>query len=326
MSAARDQTFTAADLSPATVPTFYFIGVTTGGSSIRRVFPLWAAELGLGDVVLTGIDLPVHAPAADYRRVVEFVKQDPLSLGALVTTHKLDLFRAAADVFDEVDPLAELMHEVSSISKRDGRLVAHAKDPISSGLALDAFVPPGHFATTGAELVVFGAGGSAIAIDWYLTRTGRGADVPSRVVVTNRDDQRLEALRAVHDASGAQVVLHTERADDLSVNDAVLAAAPAGSVVINATGLGKDAPGSPLSADASFPEGALVWDLNYRGDLVFLDQARAQAVARGLHVEDGWTYFVHGWTQVIAEVFDVTIPTSGPGFDRLSDLAASTRS
>lgn len=326
MNTDHDRTSTADDLSAATVPTFYFIGVTTGGSSIRRVFPLWAAELGLGDVVLAGIDLPVHAPAEDYRRVVEFIKHDPLSLGALVTTHKLDLFRAAADIFDEVDPLAELMHEVSSISKRDGRLVAHAKDPISSGLALDAFVPPGHFATSGAELVVFGAGGSAIAIDWYLTRTGRGADVPSRVVVTNRDDQRLEALRAVHEASGAQVVLDTRRADDPSVNDAVLAAAPVGSVVINATGLGKDAPGSPISADAPFPGHALVWDLNYRGDLVFLDQARAQESQRGLHVEDGWTYFVHGWTQVIAEVFDVTIPTSGPGFDRLSDLAASTRS
>ena len=326
MNTDHDRTSTADDLSAATVPTFYFIGVTTGGSSIRRVFPLWAAELGLGDVVLAGIDLPVHAPAEDYRRVVEFIKHDPLSLGALVTTHKLDLFRAAADVFDEVDPLAELMHEVSSISKRDGRLVAHAKDPISSGLALDAFVPPGHFATSGAELVVFGAGGSAIAIDWYLTRTGRGADVPSRVVVTNRDDQRLKALRAVHEASGAQVVLDTRRADDPSVNDAVLAAAPVGSVVINATGLGKDAPGSPISADAPFPGHALVWDLNYRGDLVFLDQARAQESQRGLHVEDGWTYFVHGWTQVIAEVFDVTIPTSGPGFDRLSDLAASTRS
>ena len=31
--------------------------------------------------------------------------------------------------------------ELSSISKLDGQLRAHAKDPISSGLALDAFVP-----------------------------------------------------------------------------------------------------------------------------------------------------------------------------------------
>ena len=322
----EDRTFTAATLEPATTRTFYFIGVTTGSSSIRRVFPLWAEELGLGDVVLVGIDLPLHAPAEDYRTVVEFIKHDPLSLGALVTTHKLDLFRAAGDLFDDVDPLARLMHEVSSISKRDGRLVAHAKDPISSGLALDAFVPAGHFAATGADLVVFGAGGSAIAIDWYLTRPERGADRPRRVVVTNRSQPRLDALRAVHDESGADTELVTAVADEATVNDGFVAAAPPGSVVINATGLGKDAPGSPITDGATFPHGALVWDLNYRGSLVFLDQARAQEADGGLHVEDGWVYFVHGWTQVIAEVFDVDIPTSGAGFERLSDLAASTRS
>jgi hypothetical protein len=40
-----------------------------------------------------------------------------------------------------------------------------------------------------------------------------------------------------------------------------------------------------------------------------------------LQVEDGWTYFIHGWTQVIAEVFDVAIAPSGPTFDRISDIA-----
>ena len=53
----------------------------------------------------------------------------------------------------------------------------------------------------------------------------------------------------------------------------------------------------------------------------FLEQARAQRSARRLQVEDGWTYFLHGWTQVIAEVFDVAIPTSGPDFEALSRIA-----
>ncbi|KEP73786.1 hypothetical protein HR12_37330 [Microbacterium sp. SUBG005] len=57
-----------------------------------------------------------------------------------------------------------------------------------------------------------------------------------------------------------------------------------------------------------FPQNGVAWDLNYRGDLVFLDQARAQADARALQVEDGWTYFVHGWTQVIAESSTSTSP------------------
>ena len=37
-------------------PAFYFIGVSTGKSSIMKVFPEWAEFLGLGDVVIKGID------------------------------------------------------------------------------------------------------------------------------------------------------------------------------------------------------------------------------------------------------------------------------
>jgi shikimate 5-dehydrogenase len=319
------RTFTFHSLEPATRPTFYFIGVTTGGSSIRSVFPRWAEALGLGDVELVGIDLALHAPDEQYRTVVEFLKADPLSLGALVTTHKIDLYRAARDLFDEIDPLAELMDEVSSLSKRDGRFIAHAKDPISSGLALDAFLPAGYFSAQPTDVVVFGAGGSAIAIDWYLTRESRGVDRPARVIVTNRSAPRLETLRAVHEESHAGIPLETVTAPTPEDNDAVLAGAQPRSVVINATGLGKDAPGSPLSDDVVFPENAVVWDLNYRGDLVFLDQARAAESTRSLRVEDGWVYFIHGWTQVIAEVFDIEIPTSGPMFDELSAIASATR-
>ncbi|MDJ0336687.1 shikimate dehydrogenase [Cryobacterium sp. PH31-O1] len=320
------RTYTFDTLEPATTPTFYFVGVTTGRSSIRTVFPLWAEALGLGEVELVGIDLPLHAPDAQYRTVVNFLKNDALSLGALVTTHKIDLYRAAHDLFDDIDPLAILMDEVSCLSKRDGRFRAHAKDPISSGYALDSFLPDGHFAAHDTDVVIFGAGGSAIAIDWYLSRPERGSDRPGRVIVTNRSLGRLETLTAVHENSQSGTALTTVTTPTSTDNDAVLADARPYSVVINATGLGKDAPGSPLSAAAIFPEHAVVWDLNYRGDLVFLDQARSAQDGRSLQVEDGWVYFIHGWTQVIAEVFNIAIPTSGPGFDNLSALAASTRS
>src|SRR5882757_647593 len=325
VSAARDQI--ALDPAPGQLPqparrpTMYFIGVSTGRSSIRTVFPRWAQALGLGDVALVGIDLPLGAPAADYRRVVQFLAADPLSLGALVTTHKIDLYHACQDLFDEIDPLARLMGEVSSLSKRGGRLVAHAKDPISSGLALDAIVAPGYWARTGAEAFLMGAGGSAIAISWYLTRPERGADRPSQIVVSNRSTERLATLVGVHAELGTDVEVRTVHIPDPGDNDAVLAALPAGSLVINATGLGKDAPGSPLTDAARWPADALAWDLNYRGDLVFL----AQAGAAGVRPEDGWVYFLHGWAQVIAEVFDVAIPTSGPHFDELGRIAAAAR-
>lgn len=319
------RTFTYDTLEPATRPTFYFVGVTTASSSIRTVFPGWAAALGLGDVELVGIDLPLHAPKEQYRTVVSFLKEDELSLGALVTTHKIDLYRAARDLFDEIDPLAELMDEVSCLSKRDGRFRAHAKDPISSGYALDAFLPTGYFESGSTDVVIFGAGGSAIAIDWYLSRPERGADRPARVFVTNRSSGRLDTLRAVHDSFALGTPLETVLAPTPLQNDTVLAGASNRAVVINATGLGKDAPGSPLSDDVLFPNHAVVWDLNYRGNLLFLDQARAAEEERSLRIEDGWVYFIHGWTQVIAEVFDVEIPTSGPVFEGLSSIAGATR-
>jgi shikimate 5-dehydrogenase len=309
-------------MTPADKPTFWFIGVTTAQSSIMRVFPEWAKHLNLGDVDMRGIDLVPHDRPERYREVVAFLKSDPLSLGALVTTHKLDLFAAARDMFDEIDPHARLMEETSCLSKRNGRLICHAKDPISSGLALDGFVPQGHFARTGAEVFSMGAGGSTIALTWHLAQAARGADRPSRIVVSNRSPARLEHLAAIHASLGHGIPVECVLAPRPEDNDAVLARLKPGALVINATGLGKDAPGSPLTDAAVFPERAIAWDLNYRGDLVFLDQARAQAATRALQVEDGWTYFIHGWTQVIAEVFDIPIPVRGPAFEEIAAIAA----
>lgn len=312
------------DLSAATRPTLYFIGVTTAKSSIMKVFPAWAKYIGLKDAEIKGIDLPLHAPAAAYRRAVEFIKRDPLSQGALVTTHKIDLYHACQDLFEEIDPHARFMGETSCISKSGGRLVCHAKDPISSGLALDGFLPPGHFARTGAEVYSMGAGGSTIALTWHLMQASRGVDRPSRIIVSNRSAGRLAEIRRIHAEISSGIACEYVLAPRPEDNDTVVAKLKPGSLVINATGLGKDAPGSPLTDAVSFPEHGIVWDLNYRGDLVFLDQAKRVMAARQLQVEDGWTYFLHGWTQVIAEVFHIAIPASGKEFDALSDIAQRT--
>ena len=139
-------------------PTFYFIGVTTGKSSIMRLFPLWAQELGRPEVVIEGVDLKQHDAPAAYRQAVAQIKYDPLSEGALVTTHKIDLLDAARDLFEYLDPYAELCGEVSSISKLEGRLEGHAKDPITAGLSLDAIIGKDYFGRTGGAVLCFGAG------------------------------------------------------------------------------------------------------------------------------------------------------------------------
>ena len=231
----------ATDLVPPQVPTFYFIGMTTARSSIMKVFPAWMEHLGL-QVPIVGVDCAWHDDPARYRDVVTFIKEHPNALGGLVTTHKIDLLNAARDLFDGLGRYADLLGEVSSISKRGDELWGQAKDPITSGLALEAFLPDGH-SQSDAALCILGAGGSSLA----------------------------------------------------------------------------------LTTGATFPERGYVWEFNYRGDLLFLEQAGSQQDERALTIEDGWVYFIHGWTRVMEEVLHIDIPTSGPAFDELSRVAAEAR-
>jgi len=303
--------------------TFNFIGVTTTKSAIMRVFPEWARYLGLGAVRMVGHDLPVHAEPSRYRQVVEAIRRGPDDVGGLVTTHKIDLFQACRDMFDYVDPWADLCGEVSSLSKRDGMFRAHAKDAISSGRSLDEFLTPGYWGSTAAEALLFGAGGSNLAITLHLLATRGPQDRPARVVVVNRSTGRLGSMRAVHQRAGVTTEVEYVHNDDPRRNDALLEKAPAGSLVVNGTGMGKDSPGSPLTDQAVFPERALVWELNYRGELEFLHQARRQQGDRHLVVEDGWRYFVHGWTSVIEEAF--AFPMTPEVVEELSEIALKLR-
>ena len=306
---------------PATRRTMFFIGVSTGQSSIMRIFPPWAEALGL-EATLAGIDFPPDAPPARYREAVAFIKADPQSLGALVTTHKINLLKAARDLFDELDPLALRLGEVSCISKRATGLCGHAKDPISVGCALDAIVEPGYWRRTGGEMLILGAGGAAMALTLFLhDRAKAGRDVPRKVTITALDDRGFEDLRGVHGRDGFAIAIEYAVTPVQAAADRLVDRLPAGSMVVNATGLGKDRPGSPLTSAAHFPRDGIAWDFNYRGDLEFLRQARAVENSRRLRVENGWAYFLHGWTRVIAEVFAVDIPTSGPRFDSLSQIA-----
>lgn len=310
-------------LAAPAAPTFYFIGVTTGQSSSRKMFPLWMEALGRPAVVWQGIDLPIHADPEIYRQVVTHIAREPLALGALVTTHKIDLLAAARDLFDELGPYARLTGEVSSIAKDGGRLVGRATDPVAGGLSLDAILGADYFSRTGGEVLLLGAGGSALALSLHLLQKPQPGDRPRRIVVVNRSAGRLERLRQMVEQFATDIRFEYVHNAAPQRNDELLAALPPASLVVNATGMGKDTPGSPLTDAGLFPHKGVVWELNYRGELDFLQQARAQQPARSLTVADGWDYFVHGWSQVISHVLRVEI---GPElFARLSQLAAAAR-
>ena len=288
--------------------TFYFIGVTTQQSSIMKVFPLWMNDLGKEDVIIEGWDCKIHDEPEKYREAVAQIKYDPLSLGALVTTHKIDLLDACRDMFDYLDPYAQITGEISSVSKKDDRLEGHAKDPITSGLSLDAIIGKDYFARTDGQVLSFGAGGSAIATFLHLASKVEKSDRPEVFTFVNRSQGRLDHAQEMISGLDTDIEVKYIQNSTPKVNDEIMKTVPPKSIVINATGMGKDTPGSPVTWDGIFPQGAVVWEFNYRGELDFLHQALAQKESRNLKVEDGWLYFIHGWTQVIAQVlhFDLT--------------------
>jgi shikimate dehydrogenase len=305
------------------VPTFNFIGVTTGKSSIMKVFPLWMKVLGREEVIMEGMDCKIHDDPEVYRKAVAQIKYDPLSLGALVTTHKIDLLTAARDMFDYLDPYAMITDEVSCISKLEGRLEGHAKDPITSGASLDAILEKGYFARTYGDVLCFGAGGSAIATLLHLINKKEKGDRPKKFTFVNRSQGRLDHAREM--VGGLKTDIESEYIcnSDSLLNDRIMEKFPPYSIIINATGMGKDTPGSPITWEGKFPMNSISWEFNYRGELDFLHQSQAQVESRNVKVEDGWIYFVHGWTQVVAQVlhFDLTPAL----FDRLNQAASTVR-
>jgi shikimate dehydrogenase len=304
-----------------TVPTFYFIGVTTTKSSIMKVFPLWMKILGREEVVMEGVDCKIHDEAEVYRRAVAQIKYDPFSLGSLVTTHKIDLLNAARDMFDYLDPYAIITGEVSCISKLDGRLEGHAKDPITSGASLDAIIDKGYFGRTHGHVLCFGAGGSGVATLLHLINKKDKEDRPDRFTFVNRSQGRLDHAKEMVGGLNTDIEIEYICNSDPLVNDKIMEKFPSYSIVINATGMGKDTPGSPVTWNGVFPMYSIAWEFNYRGELDFLHQSLAQVDSRKLKVEDGWLYFVHGWTQVVAQVlhFELT-----PELFNQMNLAASS--
>lgn len=288
-------------------PTFYFIGVTTGKSSIMKIFPRWMEILGRPDVCIRGIDHKIHDAPAAYRATIAQIKHDPLVVGGLITTHKMDLYAAAHDLFDYIDPYAQQAHEVSCISKVAGRLEGHAIDPISAGVTLDTIIGADYFGRTGGNVLCFGAGGAASALLLNLINRQAKGDRPGRFMAVDRSQSRLDHLREMVEATTIDIDVALILSDDAKRNDRLMETLPQHSIVINATGMGKDLPGSPISDAGRFPRNGIAWEFNYRGELDFLHQAHRQRELRNLQVENGWVYFLHGWSQVIAQVLHLTL-------------------
>lgn len=279
--------------------TVWFVGVSTGSSSIHEALPLWSPLLGEGRHRLRvwGRDLPIGAPAAAFRALLDELAREPDACGAVVTTHKVALYRAARDAFADLDELAVACGEINAVRRTAGGLLGFARDPVSVGRVTDRIWAAG----TGDEVVCMGAGGTAVALGRHLL----GRSEPPRLTFGDPDPQAVAHLREALGGERVETVVGSGPWDDL-----VGSAAP-GTLVVNATGMGKDRAGSPLSPTARLPAGAVVWELNYRGDLALLDLARRQ----GVTVYDGWSLFCHGWAAALGAVLDIDDADLGERFE-----------
>jgi shikimate dehydrogenase len=281
-----------------------FLGVTTGSSLVHQVMPLWDSVLS-SRRSLRGIDMDLDADDSGYLEVLGEIASDESIAGAVVTAHKIRLFQACRGRFAHLDPLAIACEEINAITKSDGDLRGWARDPISVGRVVDRIWPDTH-----GQVVCLGAGGTALALAHHLSQT-RAA-----VRLICADLSRAAVERLVRQAR-CPVSGHVGQGpwDDL------VGSAPPGSLIVNATGMGKDRPGSPITSRAWFPKRAVVWDLNYRGELQFLAQGRQQEDEFELCVHDGWQLFCHGWAAALTPVLD--LPDEPDLGDRFAEAARS---
>jgi shikimate dehydrogenase len=300
----------------------WFVGVSTAGSTALTAFPSWARSLNL-DAVLVGVDVDQNAPSDAYRQLVARFRASADVIGAVITGHKARFFEAAGDQLDAVSDAARACREISVLRRDADRICGTAIEVRSSGTALTELIPADHWATSAGELLILGTGGTAAALIAAIFDSPRaGSGCPPAVHLIDLVPDRAERL--------AEHLGHLSPGTAVSVQGvdqagSVLARLPAASLIVNATGVGKDVPGSPIPLPAQWPDQATFWEINYRGELPLLKDATAQTPARQLNVHDGWKLFIAGWIEALGAILDRQLTTEDRGAIERAALAARGR-
>ena len=131
---------------------------------------------------------------------------------------------------------------------------------------------------------------------------------PKKIIGLEHNEGRLEKLR--NDFSHAENLILEASDSSGRTAEAIMEKLPPQSLIVNATGMGKDLPGSPIPNSANFPNHTIFWELNYRGSLEFYRHAQDQQKIRKMRIHDGWVYFLLGWSSVMEEVFQFELTES----------------
>lgn len=300
----------------------WFVGVSTAGSAALAAFPAWSRSLGL-EAEVVGVDLAVDAPADAYRQLVARFRASAEVMGAVITGHKARLFETARDQLDAVSDAASGCREISVLRRDGDHVCGTAIEVRSSAAALREIVPANHWAISGGQLLILGAGGTAAAlISAMFDQSGAGSIGPSAVHLIDLVPSRAERLAEHLGRLSRDTAVSVERVKEAS---SVLTRLPSGSLVVNASGVGKDVSGSPVPLPAPWPDRVIFWEINYRGELPLLKDATHQAPARGLAVHDGWKLFVAGWSEALAAILNRRLTGGDQAAIERGALAARAR-
>lgn len=288
---------TAQDKQGCSVQDFFFLGVSTGQSSVHAFFERWCQAIDVKARML-GVDIPIGAPKETYERFFQDYMGSPQIIGGLVTSHKAALFTHCSKLFSHLTRDAENLEEIGAVFRQGGGAWAgDASDVPASGLAASKLLTTPQWHSGSKQVVIFGAGGAGLALSITLASLRQP---PAEIVLTESRPDRMETVRRILQRVRADRLIKLISSEE---NQRLVDGKPSGTLFVNASGLGKDLPGSPIVSFANVAKDALVWDFNYRGDLLFLKQARFEQAAKNLVIEDGWWYFISGWAHVICRVF-----------------------
>lgn len=294
-----------------------FIGVTTKKSIVNHIFPEWIKMLG-SDLLLECIDIPMNSAEEDYGFYANKIKTDASILGALVTTHKSSLYKSAKDFFDELAESSVKFGEIGCVYKRNTRMIGEATDVLTIKHAFENICLAHQGSpNTSSDICILGCGGAGVALAYVLL--SNQSQFTGEVIMTDAKTERVKDAKNSLQQYDTKNRLIIQVVEDMSKNDAVVESLRESSFVVNATGMGKDIPGSPIFTKTLFPKGGCVWEYNYRGELGFYRLAMSQKEGQQLSVFDGFDYFLYGWSTVISRVLNITI--NDELFMRLRDVA-----
>ena len=234
-----------------------------------------------------------------YREVIQYIQSRDDIYGVLITSHKIKFFNTCN--FSYLDTYATRLHEISTIVKQNNDLHGYAQDTLASGKMLTQIWET-YSNYSIKTIVLIGSGGAAIAFCDFLCNSNMGERIMNciNLFVVEKNKKKLANIKSIF--SNTPHDISYQLAQSKKELGEVINGINSTAIIINATGMGKDTPGSPLPQKQKFSYGSILWDLNYRGDLKFLKNAAQYNTNTTIHLEDGWQLAVYGWLHVLEKI------------------------